>query len=114
MLEQFRMGTVLFGDLQMIFYILAVEGLLLCILQMRTNGLLRKSIKVREQKKERMKQLKEEIKTGESDIPVVKFEEPKRTPKQSKEPQSESKEPQRGFDSKELAVLQDMLAEYFG
>lgn len=100
---------------EFIFYILAAEMFIFCILQMRTNRLIRKSMKNREQKKEKIKKLKEEIKNGESEIPVVKFEEPERE-KKAKKREEETKEPekQHGFDPKEVAVLQDMLAEYFG
>ena len=120
MLEQFGMGTVLFWDPQMIFYILAVEVLVLCILQMRTNRLICKSMKVRTQKKERLKQLKEEVKNGESDIPVVKFEtakgnaSPEGKESEPKKPEGKKTETACGFDPKEVAVLREMLAEYFG
>ena len=58
----------------LIFYILAVEMLVLILLQFRTNGLLKRTYKMRAQKKENVRQLKEEVKGGTSDIPVVKFE----------------------------------------
>lgn len=94
---------------QLIFYILAVEGIFLCLLQLRTNRLLRRDLKAREQKKEKIKQLKEEVKTGSSEIPVVKFE-------KQKEKTGEIKKPERKdtYDAKEMAILQEMLAEYFG
>ena len=100
---------------EFIFYILAAEMFVCCILQMRTNRLIRKSMKNREQKKEKIKKLKEEIKNGESEIPVVRFEESE-SKKETKKTEAETKEPekQHGFDPKEVAVLQDMLAEYFG
>ena len=62
----------------LIFYILAVEMFMLILLQFRTNGLLKRTYKMRAQKKENVRQLKEEVKGGTSDIPVVKFEKQKR------------------------------------
>ena len=115
MLQQFGMGLALLQEPQMIFYILAVEVLILCILQVRTNRLLLKNMRTKESKKERIKQLKEEVKNGESDIPVMKFESGKTGQKKKEDAKTTSKEePTSGFDQKELAVLQEMLAEYFG
>ena len=68
----------------LIFYILAAELLLLLLTQFRTNYLLKKTLKVRAQKKEVSKQLKEEVKNGKSDIPVVKFATQKQTVKSDK------------------------------
>lgn len=92
-----------------IFYVLAAEGILLCLLQLRTNHLLRRSLKVRAQKKENIKQMKEEIKNGESKIPVVKFEKQKEKAQEAKRPEQTGK-----MDAKELAVLQEMMTEFFG
>ena len=109
MLEQLIQGQAF------IDYILEVEVFLLCILQMRTNRLIRKSLRTREQKKEKLKQLKEEIKNGESEIPVVKFKKEENVTKQKKkESEPKGKEGQNGFDPKEVAVLQELLTEYFG
>ncbi len=93
----------------LIFYILAAEVLMLFAAQLRTNSLLKKTLKIRARKKEAVKQLKEEVKTGKSEIPVVKFEkkEDSRTP-------AKSKERTEGMDPKEMAVLQEMIAEFFG
>ena len=44
----------------LIFYILAAEVFLLCLLQLRTNGLLKKTYKLRVLKKEKVQQMKEE------------------------------------------------------
>ena len=74
---------------QMIFYLLAAEGFCLMLLQFRTNHLLRRSYKMRMQKKEHTKALKEEIKNGSSDIPVVKFEKEKITSKSKRYPYRE-------------------------
>ena len=91
----------------LIFYILAAEAFFLCLLQLRTNGLLRKTYKLRVAKKEKVQQMKEEVKNGTSQIPVVKFEKP--IPKEEKKA-----EKKRGYDQKEMAVLQEMMAEFFG
>ena len=92
-----------------IFYLLAAEGILLCLLQLRTNHLLRGSFKARSQKKETIRQMKEEIKNGESKIPVVKFEKQKEKTQEVKRPEQAGK-----MDAKELAVLQEMMTEFFG
>ena len=93
----------------LIFYILAVEMLVLILLQLRTNGLLKRTYKMRAQKKENVRQLKEEVKSGTSDIPVVKFEKQKRGAESQKKP-----EKKRGYDTNEMAVLQEMMSEFFG
>lgn len=92
-----------------IFYVLAAEVLLLCLLQLRTNRLLRRTLKVRAQKKETLKQMKEEVKNGESKIPVVKFEKPKGKAEEVKKPDKPN-----SMDAKEMAVLQEMMTEFFG
>ena len=89
----------------LIFYILAAELFALLLTQFRTNYLLKKTLKVRAQKKEVSRQLKEEVKNGQSDIPVVKFASPK---------QGMSGEKKGTMDAKELAVLQEMMTEFFG
>ena len=97
----------------LIFYILAVEVFFLFLAQLRTNGLLKKTLKLRTHKKETVKQLKEEVKKGKSDIPVVKFE--KEKPVAAPEKKTEKKAAKaNGMDQKELAVLQEMMAEFFG
>ena len=93
----------------LIFYILAVEMLVLILLQLRTNGLLKRTYKMRAQKKENVRQLKEEVKSGTSDIPVVKFEKQKRGAEGQKNPEKKS-----GYDTNEMAVLQEMMSEFFG
>ena len=94
---------------EILYIFLAAELLLLCFLQMRTNGLLRKYLRLRAQKKETVRALKEEVKKGESQIPVVKFEKPKSAVQEKKE------FPKTGtMDQKELAVLQEMMTEFFG
>lgn len=93
----------------LIFYILAAEVLFLILLQFRTNGLLKKTLKIRNQKKEHIKQLKEEVKKGESDIPVVKFEKAKTRLEPVKKTERTG-----GMDTKEMAVLQEMITEFFG
>ena len=92
-----------------IFYILAAEMLVLILLQFRTNGLLKRTYKMRAQKKENVRQLKEEVKGGTSDIPVVKFEKQKRGAEGQKKPEKKS-----GYDTNEVAVLQEMMSEFFG
>ena len=93
----------------LIFYILAAEVFLLFLAQLRTNGLLKKTLKLRTQRKEHVKQLKEEVKKGKSEIPVVKFEKEKPSSAPEKKPVRSS-----GMDQKEMAVLQEMMAEFFG
>lgn len=93
----------------LIFYILAVEMFVLILLQFRTNGLLKRTYKMRAQKKENVRQLKEEVKSGTSDIPVVKFEKQKRGAEGGKKPEKKS-----GYDTNEMAVLQEMMSEFFG
>ncbi len=93
----------------LIFYILAVEVLLLLLAQLRTNALLKRSFRIRAQKKEAVKQMKEEVKSGKSEIPVVKFE--KNKPAAAAE---KKKEKSGSMDPKEMAVLQEMIAEFFG
>ena len=92
-----------------IFYILAIEMLVLILLQFRTNGLLKRTYKMRAQKKENVRQLKEEVKGGTSDIPVVKFEKQKRGAEGQKKPEKKG-----GYDTNEMAVLQEMMSEFFG
>jgi hypothetical protein len=93
----------------LIFYILAAELVALLLTQFRTNYLLKKTLKVRAQKKEVSRQLKEEVKNGQSDIPVVKFASPKQGAS------GEKKAEKKGvMDAKELAVLQEMMTEFFG
>lgn len=92
-----------------IFYVLAAEGIFLCLLQMRTNHLLHRSFKVRAKKKENLKQLKEEVKNGESKIPVVKFEKVAEKPEPVKK-----KEKSDAMDEGEMAVLQELMTEFFG
>ena len=91
----------------LIFYILAAESLILCLLQLRTNGLLRKTYKLRMHKKEKVQQMKEDVKNGPSEIPVVKFEKPKTV-------EGKKNEKKGSYDQKEMAVLQEMMAEFFG
>ena len=93
----------------LIFYILAAEVFLLFLAQLRTNGLLKKTLKLRTQRKEHVKQLKEEVKKGKSEIPVVKFEKEKPAAAPEKKPARNG-----GMDQKEMAVLQEMMAEFFG
>lgn len=93
----------------LIFYILAVETLVLILLQFRTNSLLKRTYKMRMQKKENLKQIKEEVKSGTSDIPVVKFEKQKQKSEDAKKPEKKS-----GYDAGEMAVLQEMMSEFFG
>lgn len=93
----------------LIFYILAAEVFLLCLLQLRTNGLLRKTCKLRIQKKEKIHQMKEEVKNGPSEIPVVKFEKQKGKAAEEKKPEKKG-----NYDQKEMAVLQEMMTEFFG
>ena len=95
-------------DPNLIFYILTGEVLLLCLLQLRTNGLLRKNYKMRAQKKEKVQQTKEDVKKGRAETPVMKFE-------RSREESAREKKTERknGYDEKEMAVLQDMMSEFF-
>ena len=95
----------------LIFLLLAAEGILLCFLQLRTNRLLRKTLKVRAQKKETLKKLREEVKNGESKIPVVKFEKTKERPVSVPTKKTEKAN---GMDAGEMAVLQEMMTEFFG
>ena len=93
----------------LVFYLIAAEAFLLCFLQVRTNYLLRRTLKVRMQKKENVKQLKEVVKKGESQIPVAKFEKPKMRMETVKK-----QEPAGEINTKEMAVLQEMMTEFFG
>lgn len=92
----------------LIFYLLAVEVFLLGVLQLRTNGLLKKGLKARAQKKEKIQQMKAEVKKGTSEIPVLKFEKPQGKAAEEKKAQKKG-----GYDAKEMAVLQEMMAEFF-
>ena len=103
------MLEIILKDPVFILYLLAAEGILCCFLQMRTNALLRKTAKARTAKREAVRQLKEEVKKGESKIPVVKFEKPKAKPDTVKK-QEQKKE----MDTNEMAVLQEMMTEFFG
>ena len=98
----------------LIFYVLGAELLLLCLLQLRTNGLLKRTLKLRAQKKETIKQLKNEVKNGASDIPVVKFEKERSKGTSEKAKPAAGKEKKNDYDAKEMAVLQEMMAEFFG
>ena len=93
----------------LIFYILAIEVFLLILSQLRTNGLLKKTLKIRAQKKEHVRQFKEEVRNGKSEIPVVKFEKESKDSSGEKRPVRQS-----GMDQKEMAVLQEMMTEFFG
>lgn len=103
--EQFR----LFAEI--IPYILVAEGLVLCLFLMRTNHLLKQVWKARVQKREALKNLREEVKSGTSEIPVARFEKQK---KQQTAAAKEEKEGVKEYDEKEVAVLQEMMAEFFG
>lgn len=103
------MLEMILKDPVFILYLLAAEGILICFLQLRTNALLRKTAKMRAQKKEAVRQLREEVKNGESKIPVVKFEKPKNRPESVRKP-----EPKKEMDTNEMAVLQEMMTEFFG
>ena len=93
----------------LIFYILAAEAFFLLLAQLRTNELLKKSHKIRALKREHAKQLKEEVKRGTSSIPVVKFEKEK-----GEQAASKKEEKSGSMDQKEMAVLQEMIQEFFG
>ena len=93
----------------LIFYILAAEVFLLCLIQLRTNGLLRKTYRLRVQKREKVQRMKEEVKNGSSDIPVIRFEKPKEKAAEAKKPEKKGT-----YDQKEMAVLQEMMTEFFG
>lgn len=54
-------------------------------------------------------QTPEEVKGGTSDIPVVKFEKQKRGAEGQKKPEKKG-----GYDTNEMAVLQEMMSEFFG
>lgn len=95
----------------LIIYILAVEVFLLLIAQFRTNSLLKRTYKLRAQKKESLKQLKNEVKNGTSEIPVVKFEKQRNKPAEEKKPEKVKKGT---YDASEMAVLQEMMTEFFG
>lgn len=103
------MFSQIFKMENLIFYILAVESFLLLLTQFRTNHLLKKTLKVRAQKKEVTKQLKEEVKNGKSDIPVVKFATQKQNVSGGKKTEKTG-----SMDAKEMAVLQEMMSEFFG
>ena len=90
-------------------YFIAAELFFLLLLSLRTNGLLKKTLRLRSQKKEQLNKLKEEVKKGSSDIPVVKFEKAKPQEKTEK-----SVRTQGTVDPKEMAVLQEMMSEFFG
>ena len=102
------MLEMILKDPVFILYLLGAEGILLCFLQLRTNALLRKNARARVQKKEAVKRLKEEVKKGESKIPVVKFEKPKAKPEMVKK-----QEQKQQMDTNEMAVLQEMMSEFF-
>ncbi len=93
----------------LIFYILSAEVFFLLLAQFRTNALLKRTLKIRGQKKEQLKQMKEEVKGGKSDIPVVKFDKPKQ-----EMTLTNISEKSGAMDQKEMAVLQEMMAEFFG
>ena len=98
-----------------VLYLLATEVFLLCFLQLRTNGLLRKTLKARASKKDNVRQLKEVVKKGESKIPVVKFEKPKAAQEPMKNTEPAKKQAQKeNVDTSEMAVLQEMMTEFFG
>lgn len=97
----------------LIFYILAAEVFLLLLVQLRTNVLIKRMQKLRGQKKEALGKLKHEVKNGVSEIPVVKFEKQKSKP--AEEPKAEKDKEKNGtYDATEMAVLQEMMAEFFG
>ena len=98
----------IFNQDSILFYILSAELGLLILLQLRTNSLLKRGLKMRTQKKKTAGQLKEEIKGGTSEIPVVKFEKPK-----VKMDQKKKEEKKEGYDSHEMEVLQEMMSEFF-
>lgn len=103
------MLTEIFSKEPVIFYFLAVELFFLILLQLRMNSLLKRTLRIRSRKKEAVRQMKEEVKKGASDIPVVKFEKPKES-----RAQETAKEKTEGYDPKEMAVLQEMMTEFFG
>lgn len=102
--------TNLLQSENLFFYMLGAELFLLIVLQLWNNRLLGKSLKLRAQKKEALRQVKEEVKNGSCDIPVVKFEKQKNKP----EGTEKKEKPQGSFDAKEMEVLQEMMTEFFG
>lgn len=94
---------------QFIFYLLAAEVFVLILLQIRLESLLKRREKRVVKKQENLKQLREEIKNGSSQIPVVKFEKQKKSGEEMKKPEKKN-----GYDPDEMAVLQEMMAEFFG
>lgn len=90
---------------------LAAEGLLISILQLRTNCLLKQLTRARVRKKDALEKMKEEVRGGTSDIPVVRFEK-KNKPETA--PEKQEKRKKKGYDAGELAVLQEMMNTFFG
>lgn len=94
-----------------VLYVLAAEGLLLCIFQIRTNHILKQLVSgTRVLKKDAMEKIKEEVQRGSSDIPVVRFEKKK----QEKETEAKKQMKKDGYDAEEMAILQEMMTEFFG
>ena len=53
--------------------------------------------------------MKEEVKKGPSEIPVIKFEK-----QRTKAAEGKKTEKKGAYDAKEMAVLQEMMTEFFG
>lgn len=95
----------------LIFYVLMAEVCFLCLLQIRTNILIKRITKIRKEKKETVSEFKKEIKNGTSEIPVVKFEKTKNPEKKKPEKHGEK---QADMKEDEMAVLQELMSEFFG
>lgn len=100
----------------LIFYVMAAEGVLFCILQIRAVILLKKLTKVKAPavKKEQTEQLREEVKNGRSEIPVVKFERPKNEEKKKTAEPEKTPEKRQDMEEEEMVVLQELMTEFFG
>ncbi|MGN0335280.1 MAG: hypothetical protein ACI4DV_06425 [Lachnospiraceae bacterium] len=100
-------------------YALALEGFFLIILQMRNICLIKKQIKAAVPKREKLETWKAQIKNGQSDIPAAGTEKIVRSEKKDrpvKEERTEKAKQQtdHGYDPREMQILQDMMAEFFG
>lgn len=104
----------MFSLTETLLFLLAAEGLFFCIVQLRTNHFLKEAVRRRTQKEETLKKMREEVRAGASDIPVVRFDDKKQPEKPQVKKEEAEKQPKGGYDAGEMAVLTEMMTEFFG
>lgn len=90
-------------------WVLAAEGLLQMILQMRTHHLMKKQLRMAEPKRTRLDTIRQETRKGKTDPPVPVYDKPKDKSLEKTEKSVDKS----SYDQEEVKILQDMMAEFF-